>query len=153
MEQIASDGRRTFFLRVMQPGDALDPPFGGEAYPVLLWATGRTTAAQKQRLAEALIASNCRYVVCGGRESGAWEEAADAAFTAREMTEAALDALLVMTTSHERESPDDVAFFFANNTSFGPHDFARYLVLMIGEDERVRRALVTSLREETGEAE
>lgn len=153
MEQIASDGRRTFFLHVMQPGDALDPPFGGEAYPVLLWAAQPTSAVQKQRLAEALIAGNCRYVVCGGRESAAWEEAADVAFTGREMSDAELESLHVMTSSHEREPPDDVAFFFANNTDFGPHDFARYLVLMIGEDERARLALVASLREETGEAE
>ena len=37
----------------------------------------------------------------------------------------------VMTTWHEDESADDVAFFFVFNTNFD-HDFERYLVLHVG---------------------
>ena len=152
MEQIASDSQRTFFLRVMQPGEELGSPFGGEPYPALVWATGRTTAAQKHRLCTELIASGCRYVVCGGRECGAWEEAADEAYVAQDLSDAELAEQHVMTSSHEREPADEVAFFFANHTRLGPHDFRRHLVLVIGDDPRARAALVASLREEVDDA-
>lgn len=149
MELIASDAGREFHLRSVQPGEALGSPFGGEPYPVLVWSAGRTTPAQKAGLCAALIASGCRYVVCGGRECAAWEEAADDAFLAQDLPDAELDARHVMTTSHEREPADDVAFFFANNVDFGPADFRHYLVLMIGDDPRARAELVASLRAET----
>jgi hypothetical protein len=42
------------------------------------------------------------------------------------------EATHVMTTSHDGESPDDVAFFFVLSTNFDDHDFSRYLVLHIG---------------------
>ncbi len=152
MELIASDARREFHLRVIQPGEELGSPFGGEPYPALLWSTGRTTASQKARLCAELIASGCRYLVCGGRECAAWEEAADDAFVAQDLSDEELAERHVMTTSHEREPADDVAFFFANNLVFGTDDFRRHLVLMIGDDPRARAELVTSLREEVDAA-
>lgn len=145
MEQIASDAVREFYLRVVQPGEALGSPFGGEPYPALVWATGRTTASQKARLGAELIASGCRYVVCGGWECAAWEEAADEAFVAQDLSDEELAERHVTTTSHEREPADEVAFFFANNVDFGPPEFRRYLVLMIGDDPRARAELVASL--------
>jgi hypothetical protein len=148
MEQIASDGRRTVFLRMMAPDDALDSPFGGELYPVLVWATVDTSAEYKQRLCESLVATGCRYVVCGGAECWVWEHAADRAYIEQELPEPVPDEQFVMTTSHRNEPPDEVAFFFVHNTSFGEHDFTRYLVLMIGEDERVREALNAAVRHE-----
>lgn len=146
MEQIASDGRRTFFLRVLVPGEALDIPSDGDPYPALVWATRGTTVGQKHRLCAALIASNCRYVMCGGRESAAWEEAADEAFTAQDLTDAEFRERMVITTSYPGYPPDEVAFDFVHITNFGEHDFTRYLVLMIGEDDRVRQQLVAEIR-------
>jgi hypothetical protein len=148
MEQIASDGRRTFFLRVLAPGEVLDSPFGGDPYPALVWATGRTTEAQKARLCAALIASGCRYVMCGGRESEAWEEAADEAFTAQDLTDAGFRERMVMTSSLVGYPPDEAAFDFIHTTNFGEHDFTRYVVLMIGDDARVRQQLIAAIREE-----
>lgn len=146
MEKIAADSEREFYLRVMQLDDTLGDPFDGELYAVLLWATRTTTAARKHRVCAALIASGCRYVVCGGRESVAWEDAADEAFLAQDLPEADIDENLVMTTSHERESMDDVAFFFTRCTNFGPHDFTRFLVLMMGDNPDIRADLVATLR-------
>jgi hypothetical protein len=153
MEQIASDGRRAFFLRVMAPGEELGSPFDGESYPVLVWATKPTKTPQKQRLCAALIASGCRYVVCGGRESAAWEEAADEAFAAQDLTDAEFRERMVMTSSLVGYPPDEAAFDLIHTTNFGEHDFTRYLVLMIGDDPRVREHLVASIREEAGAAD
>jgi 2-polyprenyl-6-methoxyphenol hydroxylase-like FAD-dependent oxidoreductase len=150
MEQIGSDGRRTFFLRALQPGEALDPPFGGAPYPALVWGTDRTTAEQKDRLCTSLIATGCRWVVCAGRESVAWEEAADEAFTTQDLTDDEFRERMVMTSSHQGYTPDEVAFDFVHITGFGSHDFTRYLVLLIGDDAHVREQLVSSIRGEAG---
>jgi hypothetical protein len=150
MQQIASDSRRAFFLRVLAPGEPLGSPFGGEPYPALVWATQPTSGEQRQRIADALIASGCRYVVCGGVESDAWEDAADCAYIGQDLPEPVPNALFVMTTSHRDESESEVAHFFVRDTSFGGHDFMRYLVLMIGMDEDVQARLAAAVRAEAG---
>jgi hypothetical protein len=148
MEQIASDGHRVFYLGVLAPGDGVDPPFGGDPYPALVWATSGTTAAQKARLCAALIESGCRYLMCGGRESAVWEEVADEVATAPDRTGVDGDAAEVMTASYERRPPDEVVFDFVYITDFPPHRFARYLVLMVGENSAVRDELIASIQEE-----
>lgn len=146
MDHIASGGGREFYLRIMAPGDELGAAFDGDPYPALIWAVEPTTPAQKHRLCAELIASGCRYVVCGGAESSAWEEAADEVFAAQELSDEELDALHVMTTSHPDEPPDEVAFFFVHNTHFGGHGFRRSLVLMIGDEPGMRGRLVDAIR-------
>ena len=151
VERIASTATREFFLRVMAPGEPLGTAFDGDAYPALVWAAVRTTATQKHRLCAELIATGCRYVVCGGLQSAAWEEAADDAFAAQDLPDEEFEAGHVMTSSHEYEPPEEVAFFFFHNTRFGGHDFTRYLILMIGEDAGIRERLVSAIREEAGQ--
>jgi hypothetical protein len=147
MEPIASDGRRVFYLRTLAPGDGLDPPFDRDPYPALVWATSPTTVEQKDRLCTDLIASGCRYVVSGGEESNVWEDVADEVSTSRDLTEAERDAEHVMTTSHARETMEDVAFFFVWCTNLGEPDFTRYIVLLVGENAHVREQLIASIRE------
>jgi hypothetical protein len=149
MQQIASDGSRAFFLHALEPRDELPPPFGGEPYAALVWATRPTSDAQKQRIAHALIESGCGYVVCGGAQSEAWEEAADDAYLTQDLPDPVPDERFVMTSSHPREPPDEVVHFFVHAT--GMHrDFARYLVLVVGPDEPVQERLTEAVREEAG---
>jgi hypothetical protein len=145
MQQIATDGARAFFLHALEPRDELPPPFDGEPYAALVWATRPTSDAQKQRIAHALIESGCGYVVCGGAQSEAWEEAADDAYLLQERPEDDM----VMTSSHRGEPPDEVVFFLANGTRMH-RDFARYLVLVVGPDEPVQERLTEAVREEAG---
>jgi hypothetical protein len=146
MEKIAEEAEREFYIRAMQPDETLGDPFDGQIYAALVWATRSTTAARKHRLCAALIASGCRYVVCGGRESVAWEEAVDEAFVAQDLSETEFQERLVMTSSHEREPMREVVFFFTIFTNLGPHDYKRYLVLMIGDDARIQGELVSTLQ-------
>lgn len=143
MQQIASDSQRAFFLHALEPGDELSPPFEGEPYAALVWATRPTSEAQKQRITHALIASGCRYVVCGGAQSEAWEEAADDAYLVADLPQDDV----VMTSSHRGEPPDEVVFFFANNTRLHG-EYTRYLVLVVGPDEPVQERLTEAVREE-----
>jgi hypothetical protein len=147
MEQIASDSHRAFFFHAMDPADHLPPPSDGEPYAALVWATRPTTDAQKQRIAHALIASGCRYAVCGGAQSEAWEEAADDAY----LTQDDLPDPVVMTSSHRGEPPDEVAFYLANNTRLH-HEFSRYLVLLVGPDGPAQDRLIEAVRAEVEEA-
>lgn len=146
MEPIASDGRRTVLLRVMAPGEAPESSSDGAPFPALVWAAVPTSAEQKHRLCAVLLADECRYVVCGGMEAAAWEDAADEAFAAQDLSDAESEARHVMTTSHPGESPAEVVFFLIWTTIFDEHDFTRYVVLLVGEDDRVREELVAGIR-------
>jgi len=142
MERIASDDRRSCFLREMAPGEALGEPFGDETYPVLLWAAADTTVEQKAELSAALIASGCRYVVCGGREAQAWEDAVDEAFIATVQTINDINERMVMTAAPEGASPEDLVFYLVHGSRFGAHDFTRRLVLLLGDDPGARAELI-----------
>lgn len=144
MEQIASDGHRTFFLRVLTPDERLGIPFGGAPYPAMVWSMGLTTATQKHQLCADLIGTGCRYLVCGGVECRAWEDAAD---EERDLAESVgLD--FVMTTSHRGEPEDEVAFFFVHLTNSDQHEFTRYLIVLVGSDDPVKARLTAAVREE-----
>ena len=41
---------------------------------------------------------------------------------------------MLMTTWHNEESVEDVAFFAADCTNFDEHDFRKYLILIVGND-------------------
>lgn len=149
MEQVAADAYRAFFFHAMEPGEALEVPFGGEPYAALVWSARRTTDAQKARITQALIASGCGYVVCGGAESERWEDAADEAYLDQNLPHPVPDDRFVMTTSHPGEPPDEVVFFLTNATRLH-REFARYLVLLVGDDDAVRQRLIDIVRHEAG---
>lgn len=149
MQKIATDGGRSFFLHAIEPGDHLPPPFDGEPYAALVWATRPTFEAQKQRIARALVESGCRYVVCGGAESEVWEEAADDAFLAQDLADPVPGDPFGTTTSHRGEPPDEVAAFLVHAAGTGG-DLPRGLVLVVGPDELAQDRLIEAIREETG---
>lgn len=107
-----------------------------------MFASIQTDQEYKAQIAEQIIGSGCGYVVCGGVESMAWHDAMDESSIAAEISGELKEEETAVTTWHEDESIDDVAFFFALNTflpeSEGHTDFvdllsADYLVLLIGE--------------------
>jgi hypothetical protein len=93
--------------------------------------------SDRATVAKTLLDAGCRYVVCGGQQCSEWHDAVDLEFVKRHLDddEAVADASHVMTTWHEGESPDDVAFFFVFLTNFDRHDFTRYLVVHVGTGE------------------
>lgn len=85
-------------------------------------------------LCSRLLAAGCRYLVAGGVECSDWHDAMDIAVAIREIDDPQeeTDKLAVMTTWHEGEAEDDVAFFFVNNTNFEDYVFERFLILSVG---------------------
>jgi hypothetical protein len=110
-------------------------PFPGTLFPCLIWDhDGRFTEAKRLVVAQALLQAGCRYTVCGGENCEAWHDIVDMEYVMQHLddSEEVREAMHVMTTWHDDESPDDVAFFFVLNTNFDYHDFQRYLVLHVG---------------------
>ena len=156
MEVFLKHGRRTYSRQALGEPTDFRAPFDGRAYPCLVWDhDGAFADAERQSVGQELIRSNCRYVVCGGANGADWENAADEAFVLEYLDRSAAlaEQRHVMTTSHDGESPEDVAFFFVLNTNFAEHDFTDLLVLHIGGTLAGRRLVEESVRRvEMGEA-
>lgn len=129
------DGKIYGAMAIDAPGDFASP-FPGVLFPCMIWDhNGSLTEAQRTEVAKQLLQAGCRYVICGGRDCEFWHDAVDLEFVRQHVddSEATRDAEHVMTTWHEDESPDEVAFFFVLNTNFDDHDFERFLVLHVGD--------------------
>ena len=115
--------------------DGFKSPFAGILFPCLIWDhEGCFADAERSAVAKALLEAGCRYAVCGGKNCEAWHLAFDMEFVEVHLNDPdeVLDSVHVMTTQHDGESPDDVAFFFVLCTNFNDHEFRRYLVLHVG---------------------
>ena len=135
MTVLAEKNGKTYVATTIEAPRQFAVPFGGESFPCLLWDhQGRSTSSDRSALSKALLASGCRYAVCAGADCEAWHDAIDMEFVRAHLDdpEHVVDEVHVMTTWHERESANDIAFFFVLNTNFDAHDFDRYLVLHIG---------------------
>jgi hypothetical protein len=132
-----NEGKIYRAIAVDGPGGFVSP-FPGALFPCLIWDhEGRFTDADRSAVAKALLEAGCRYAVCGGESCEAWHDAVDTEFVRQHLAdpEDVREAVHVMTTWHDGESPDDVAFFFVLNTDFDDHDFSRYLILHVGTGE------------------
>ncbi|HAK96020.1 MAG TPA: hypothetical protein DCM87_13770 [Planctomycetes bacterium] len=127
-------GRTYSASTVADPGAIADPLPGGP-FPCLLWDhDGRSPAPLRSAVARALLEAGCRYVVCGGHNCEAWHDAIDWEFVNAHIDDptGVTDAAHVMTSWHDGQTPDDVAFFFVRNTNFDDHDFRTHVVLHVG---------------------
>jgi hypothetical protein len=136
MDILAETQSKIYGAITIDTPEGFASPFSGHLFPCLIWDhDSRFTDGERSALAGALLAAGCRYAVCAGESCQAWHDAIDMEFVQRHIDDSqqVQESVHVMTSSHERESPDDVAFFFVHNTNFAHHDFTRYLVLHIGK--------------------
>jgi hypothetical protein len=146
MNVFLRDGDRTYHACVDAGSPTIIAPAG--PYVCLLWDhDGELSSADRDEVATALLVSGCRYAVCAGASAMAWETAVDLAAVrmATAQDDAAEDAF-ILTTSHETEHVDDVAFFFVTCTNFGEHDFREFVVLHIGGTAKERLAVIGAVR-------
>jgi hypothetical protein len=142
MTVLAERGGKAYEATTIRDARQFEAPFGDRLFPCLLWDhQGGSTASDRSALAKLLLEGGCRYAVCAGADCEAWHDAIDLEFVRMhsEAPEHVIDAVHVMTTWHEGESADEVAFFFVMNTNFDAHDFDRYLVLHIGTSAAVAK--------------
>ncbi len=120
-------------------------------YPALVWNSEPGVAVEQiTAVIRKLYTSGCRYVVAGGVNCERWHDIADEEFVSQFVSDADQDENFVMTSWHEGESPEDVTFFFVNNTNFENHDFKRFVVLQFGEDSMVESQLKQGIRKWAG---
>jgi len=107
------------------------------SFAALIWDhDGASNQAGMEQAIDRLLDAGCRYLVCGGRKCETWHDLADAIFGIRtlDFSEAASDAIFLMTTWHTDESVDDVANFFVLNTSIDGNRPGNFLVVNVGRD-------------------
>ena len=140
METIAEHGGKAYYAITINRGDAFVSPLAAFPFPCLIWDhDSHCSQDQRVDITKALLASGCRYVVCGGTECEAWHDTVDLEWVREHLDEPddVQAAAHVMTTWHNSETPDEVAFFFVMNTNFDQHDFTRFLVVHIGSGATV----------------
>jgi hypothetical protein len=135
MEILAEHEGKVYGAITIGDPDDFVSPFRSALFPCLRWDhDGSFTDAERSAIAKALLEAGCRYAVCGSTNCEAWHLAFDMEFVEAHLNDPdeVRDSVHVMTTSHNGESPDDVAFFFVLCTNFDDHEFRRYLVLHVG---------------------
>ena len=135
MYEVANIHGRTYTATSLTDEGSIAAPLPGVFFPCLIWDhDGCSSAHVRSAVARALLEAGCRYVVCGGRDCEAWHDAVDWEFVSAHLDDPTVvtDAAHVMTSWHNGETPDDVAFFFVLNTNFDDHDFRTFLVLHVG---------------------
>ena len=137
---IASDARSLEF----------GSPFPGEDFALLLWVFDQHVSADQQaKLSASIVAAGCRFAVCAGFKCSSWDDSIDLAYLETDPELATSDDSFVMTTWHQDESIDDVAFFFANCVSFDTPACRRRVVLCVGGStgdwERVQGSVLDHL--------
>lgn len=135
MEILVENEGKVYGTIIIDGPDDFASPFCDALFPSLIWDhDGRYTDAARSAIAKTLLEAGCRYAVCSGKDCDAWHIAVDMAFVETHLNDPdeVRDSVHVMTTSHDGESPDDVAFFLVLCTNFDDHEFRRYLVLHVG---------------------
>ena len=142
MKTLAQKDGKDYLAVILQRGDAFVPPLSGFPFPCLIWDhDGRLSEQERVAVAKALLDADCRYVVCGGQHCEAWHDTLDIEWVAVHIDDPddVQEAAHVMTTWHNGETPDEVAFFFVLTTNFDSHDFKRYLVVHVGSGPAVEQ--------------
>ena len=128
------------------PYDFLSP-FSGEEFAVMIWVADAVVSEEaRARVTEQLVKQGCRYAVCAGHECEIWHDSIDWAFLETGPDFQPPNEKFVMTTWHEGESAEEVAEFFALNTSFDNFVAKNFLVLFIGRDKDLEERVVKTVR-------
>ena len=121
-------------------------PVGGTPFVCALFVADPAISEQERtRLAGELIAAGCRYAVCAGIECSLWHDWIDLAYADRVLGRGAPDEDFVMTSWHEGEAVADVLWFALVLTNFDDHVFEHLLVLVLGDDARLRSEIAAAL--------
>ena len=140
------DGKEVWFHQIERPF-VFESPFDSRRFVAIVFSNDETVSdVEKQSVTSALFSSGCRYGVFAGHACNIWEWALDYACIESDPDYQPSDEAFTMTTSHEDESVEDVMFFGLMNTSFGSHDFDRFLILLVGPRTGLRGEVETAIR-------
>ena len=144
--------RRRYFVAELAVGEAFEDPFPGRESVLLLYATVETPFAWRNATCDALAATRVGYVLCAGIECETWHDTIDEAVVGDGFEEGE-EVPPVMTTWHDDQPEDDVAFELVHVVTTNEHDvpFETFLVLTVGPRTVASLSLVGLVRRHEGE--
>ena len=132
----SSRGQDVFHLCLTPPYSLGSPPFAGADFVVLIINNDDAISPDDQyALSLALVRAGCRYAVCVGHNCSTWDDSVD--YANIEVDPELTKERFVMTSWHENDTPNQIARFFLNCTTFGGNVFTNYLVLSVGRDDSI----------------
>lgn len=120
-------------------------PFAGQEFALMLVVADPTiTDDDRYDLSKEFVRQGCRYAVCAGDQCSRWDDSIDIAYIESQGASTS-DERFVMTTWHEEESLEDIVDFFRLCTAFDDFTPHHYIALILGGDNSVKQAVVSSL--------
>lgn len=129
------------YLRLSQT-DTLPERAFGQPYKTILLVDNDFELDRQFAISEWLVESGCLYVMVTGRSTANWAAMVDLANLARFDFEPIPDAAVVIATTHENESLQDV-FWFSNYSAMHPCCELNDLLLLDLSDQDREQALRT----------
>ena len=102
----------------------------------------KASSDEIESVANWLVNSGCRYVVCAGVKCEEWHDTIDTADTIRDPN----TQNLIMTTWHKNETVEDVVWFWLNLTDFENIAFENYLALLIGNSKTIKEKIQQAIQ-------
>ena len=149
MERIArARASEVVYVELNRPY-AFESPYELEEFAALIVANDASLKDEERHLlSRQLVDSGCRYAVCTGHDSLAWDDSMDWAWLETDPRFDPPEETLVMTSWHDAEDPlEDVCYFLMKHTSFGDFEPRRFLVVFLGPDADRKREIVERIRE------
>lgn len=131
MKQLSNPGRFPLWMAHTHRPYGFSSPCDGEEFALLLvLGEEEITADEQEVLSMNFVRQGCRYAVCTGVGCSSWDDSIDMVGVMDEI-EGRREAF-VMTTWHEKQPLEEVAEFFALNTSFDEWTAERFVVQIVG---------------------
>jgi hypothetical protein len=96
------------------------------------------TADERYAISLDLVKAGCRYAVCSGPDGTLWDDSVD--FANLEVSPDLKDDEFVMTTWHDDETLEDIAFYFTQNTAFGDFVPEVFILVAVGPSKEILEA-------------
>jgi len=147
VELLTARAGKEVWLHKLERPFAFKPPFRGRRYVSIVLSNDQAvTDTECHATTCALFCSGCRYGVIAVHACGAWARALNTSCIESDPDYHPSDQAFTLTTSHEGESVEDVMAFGLMNTSSGPHEFDRSLVLFVGPRAGLRGEVKKAIR-------
>jgi hypothetical protein len=135
-----------WLVRLQRPFDFLSPVAGADFAAMLVVASDDVTSEEQVALSDALVTQGCRYAVCAGHDCSSWDDSIDFAFLRTDPDFDPPDERFVMTTWHDGESLDEVAWYFLWSTEFGDYAPCNFLVVILDGSAAFEVEVTSALR-------
>lgn len=146
MKRVGRSSDKEIWLDIPERPYHVTAPVAGKPFVCALFiADSDISNSEQMNLSRQLVAAGCRYAVCAGLNCGAWDDSIDIAYLETDPDFDPPDETMVMTTWHEGEPVADVLAFAQEWTNFDNNVFEHLLVLVLGDDRRLRTEIAAAL--------